>query len=747
MTARSAKIELEIKIQEEDEPPTDPEMDAVAHWFEGEVDPALEEEFQFETCLGLELHPLKDEAKKLYQIAAQGDWNKVCKICEENWLLDVQITKLGGTVLHIAAYYKQENNFELLLLQLVPGSLLATYCLKKKDYKGNTPLHYAASVGSERMCYHIINMTAPITVLNVRNHEGETPLFLAALHGHKDAFLYLNRVCGPEKDYCIRRNGDTILHCAISEEHYELSLIILHRYKELVNLGNKKGLTPLHLLANKPSAFKSSSDLRWFENIIYHSFIITDGKELIWQADEQDSEGPQVTDGGRPSFDEAPIQHPLNYRTCFDLANLVYEAVSSICALKYPRSERDIEIQLPIRRPQIFRAPPNYGTYFSFVILVLKAVLFILEPSELARKVRKMKVRHAWSILIMKELLKNASIFQFSPGHERLKNTHEKDKKIKEEHIDPPPPEAILIAAKNGIIEMVEETLKSYPVAMNEVDEKQKNIVLLAVEHKQPRVYELLLSLKQDKKLEDNLFYEVDCDGNSALHLAARKANFNWPVPGDASQMQWEIRWYEYIKDTMQRRALLVNKDGQTPDEVFTENHKELVERGRNWLSHTSEACSVVAGLFVSSTFSTATSVLDGVVVDKFNKASKIFAGASFVSFYSSLIAVVMFLSILTSGCRERDFRHALPWKLLLGLTAFYLSIASTLISYTTGHFFIFRTELTFVSSTSYIVTLMLVTLFSMAVFPLFFHLMWATLKKVPQRKYRVNVPHWLLED
>ena len=118
------------------------------------------------------------------------------------------------------------------------------------------------------------------------------------------------------------------------------------------------------------------------------------------------------------------------------------------------------------------------------------------------------------------------------------------DKKIKEEHIDPPP-EAILIAAKNGIIEMVKETLENYPEAMNEVDEKQKNIVLLTVEYKQPHVYELLLLLKQRNKLEENLFYEVDSDGNSALHLAARKANFNWPVPGDASQMQWEIRWYE----------------------------------------------------------------------------------------------------------------------------------------------------------------------------------------------------------
>ena len=95
----------------------------------------------------------------------------------------------------------------------------------------------------------------------------------------------------------------------------------------------------------------------------------------------------------------------------------------------------------------------------------------------------------------------------------------------------------------------------------------------------------------------------------------------------------------------------------------------------------------------------------------------------------------------------ERDSCHALPWKLLLGLIAFYISTASTLVSFTTRHFFIFRNQLKFVSSTSYIVISALVTLFSMAVFPLCFHLVWATLKKVPQRKYKVSIPHWLSED
>ena len=104
----------------------------------------------------------------------------------------------------------------------------------------------------------------------------------------------------------------------------------------------------------------------------------------------------------------------------------------------------------------------------------------------------------------------------------------------------------------------------------------------------------------------------------------------------------------QYIQKSMPRRFLfLCNKKDQTPGVVFTENHVSVVEQGQSWLSSTSEACSVVAGFFVSITFSTATSVPDDVKGDKHVKASKIFAASSFVSFYTSLIAVVMFLSIL----------------------------------------------------------------------------------------------------
>ena len=117
----------------------------------------------------------------------------------------------------------------------------------------------------------------------------------------------------------------------------------------------------------------------------------------------------------------------------------------------------------------------------------------------------------------------------------------------------------ILIAAKNGITEMIMKILESYPVAVYDVDKDKKNIVLVAVENKQPHVYELLLSMKKNQKIiQESVFFEVDCERNSVLHLAAKKGDFNWPVPGAASQMQWDIKWYEVRpKSTKLKSAFL----------------------------------------------------------------------------------------------------------------------------------------------------------------------------------------------
>ena len=101
----------------------------------------------------------------------------------------------------------------------------------------------------------------------------------------------------------------------------------------------------------------------------------------------------------------------------------------------------------------------------------------------------------------------------------------------------------VLIAAKNGITEIVEKILERFPVAIHDMNEHKKNIVLLAVENRQPHVYQLLL---QKNIMKESVFRRVDDEGNSALHLAAKLVEHKpWLIPGAALQMQWEIKWHE----------------------------------------------------------------------------------------------------------------------------------------------------------------------------------------------------------
>lgn len=102
----------------------------------------------------------------------------------------------------------------------------------------------------------------------------------------------------------------------------------------------------------------------------------------------------------------------------------------------------------------------------------------------------------------------------------------------------------ILIAAKNGIKEIVDGVLDCSSMAIHDVNSDKKNAVLLAVENRHPHVYEVLL--KRASYMTDSVFGAVDKQGNSALHLAAMFSDKRpWLTPGAALQMQWEVKWFE----------------------------------------------------------------------------------------------------------------------------------------------------------------------------------------------------------
>lgn len=186
------------------------------------------------------------------------------------------------------------------------------------------------------------------------------------------------------------------------------------------------------------------------------------------------------------------------------------------------------------------------------------------------------------------------------------------------------------------------------------------------------------------------------------------------------------------------------NRRNETPKDIFTKTHKELVKSGGEWLTKTSESCSVVAALIATVAFATSATVpggfhSDGQPILENHPAFDVFAFSSLIALCCSITAVVMFLSILTSRYQEQDFGRDLPRKLILGLTSLFMSIFSILVSFSAGHYFVLKDELQDLALPVYAVTCLPVTLFALAQFPLYFDLVWASFKKVPQRSYRAT--------
>ncbi|GMN55947.1 hypothetical protein TIFTF001_025061 [Ficus carica] len=403
-------------------------------------------------------------------------------------------------------------------------------------------------------------------------------------------------------------------------------------------------------------------------------------------------------------------------------------------------------------------------------------------PQEDIKKIQKSKEKHVWAVQVLNELLKHSTMYF---GNEELRliqrskdqtkgnfhdnfdddDSRDKDNSDEEFYRDnisesskiseqpsyytniseaagnevcsrketKPNDTPILLAAKYGIAEMVEKILEHFPVAIYDVDKDSKTVLLMAVEKRNLQVYKILIKRYFRK---DYVFHKMDEKGNNALHYAAMydEEIKPWPVPGAALQMQWEIKWHEFVENTMPPRLYLrTNKDGQTPKEMFSHTHKDLVKAGGKWLTSTATSCSVVATLIATVAFASSADAPGGTDnksgkpnLEK-NPTFELFAISSLIALCFSVTSLIMFLAILTSRHQEKDFGETLPRKILFGLTSLFVSIASMLVTFCAGHFLVFENKFKYAALPVYAVTLLPLCLFAAAQFPLYFDLLMAT--------------------
>ncbi|KAI9082918.1 hypothetical protein K1719_035061 [Acacia pycnantha] len=446
---------------------------------------------------------------------------------------------------------EEDYNSPLLLPSRDENDYHIKLVLGAEDDEGN-PLHLAASMGNVEMCKKISGVD-PLLIAK-RNNASETPLFMAALHGHIKPFLWL--YCGymgipgvssTDIAHCIKRdNGDTILHCALEGGHIDVAIEIVLLYKshlkEMVLMHNQNGLSPIHLLAVLPSAFQSTH------------------------------------------IPTLPLVAQLLYYNRFQGFPDDY----SFCASRW-----DAILNL---------------------LCVLAALLLL-----------PLLVPEAGSTVV-----------------------------------DTP----LLIAAQNGITEMVEKILDYFPSNMSIVNEEGKNTVLIAAEKRQTTVYKILC---ENKNVDKSAFRQVDRDGNTSLHLAAKpEVNLNKRT----TTMVEEYKWFEFVKNSLDFELReKYNNGGKTADDIFIDSYGDQVSRDREWLNQTSEACSVASTLVASMAFANVT-----VNFDEKNNFS-------LVALSLSLTSTISFLAILASRSESLKFWRYVPFMLHIAIFAMFGSIVSLWIS------------------------------------------------------------------
>ncbi|WCJ41354.1 Ankyrin repeat family protein [Euphorbia peplus] len=289
---------------------------------------------------------------------------------------------------------------------------------------------------------------------------------------------------------------------------------------------------------------------------------------------------------------------------------------------------------------------------------------------------------------------------------------------------------ATLLAAEFGSYEFVRESINSNPRMVFFKTTVGRNLFHIAIMHRQEDIFNLLYQMGV---LSSFTTSEIDQFDNNMLHLAGKLAPSN-KISGAALQIQRELQWFKEVEKLVQPAYKETeNGEGKTPRMVFTEEHKDLLEKGENWMKDTAISCATVAALIVTVMFAAAFTVPGGNSGDRGipillkDTSFLIFAISDALGLVSSSTSLLMFLGILTSRCAEDDFLRALPMRMSIGLITLFFSIASMLASFCAAFYLVMFETVSWIAVPIGLVACVPVTLFALLQFPLLVEITYST--------------------
>ncbi|KAI3701572.1 hypothetical protein L6452_26754 [Arctium lappa] len=593
----------------------------------------------------------KERNFQLLNATVEGRWWEAESILKNDKQAAMEaITNDGSTMLHLAVGTGQNDFVQELLNFIDDGKEI-----EKKNSDGRTALHIAAIVGNTAAVQLLVNKRKEL--LGMADHKLCVPLLSAYQNVKLDTFVNLLKATGIKQHtpsgfyYGDLGSAASVLVTLIFTKQYDLAISWISESPELVTIDDQ---VLMAIAKNFPS------DLGFSEALIYPC-LNNVSRKLV----------------KRCFF----LFH--SYKYLYAIARDILWAKKKSKPTYYSWLFPEIVIILLVPAAMLY---PIYQLICLFILVLFYPllVLYFLMWKILAiiggpiKRIDKKKRDCIKAKKILNLVCDN--IDKLSSGSANRCYSR-----------------PILEAACQGAHEVVNEILLRSPKAIDSLSKNGHNIIQLAVINRSEKVYNCICNFVERKDLSIK-----DSSNNNILHLAGRLApSFVLSrTAGAALQLQRELQWSKEVEKFMSPTELVEkNINVETPEMVFTREHKVLMKEGENWMKTTAESCSITAALITTIVFAAAITVpggndqQTGIPLFRNDIGFTIFAVSDAISLFSSSTALLVFLSILTARFSEQDFLVSLPRRLIIGLCTLFLSTIAMIVAFSAVLFLVFCDE------------------------------------------------------
>ncbi|XP_050134518.1 uncharacterized protein LOC126610479 isoform X7 [Malus sylvestris] len=620
-----------------------------------------------------------------------------CLVAKNKKLLGIADGR-GSTPIDIAAEHDQCDIVEE-LVQLMTEEQLET-----KNDDGATALTIAAAKDLKIVkCLVAKNKK----LLGIAHGRGRTPIVIAAEHDRWDIVEELVQLMTEEQLETTNNSGQTALTIAAAK-NIKIVECLVAKNNKLLRIADGDQMTPI---------LSAAKNDRW--DIVRYLYPLTRledlkpengpcGSQLVCyclQAKQFDIVSELLDRcpglGYAKGFESYPIYEFALLPSAFPSGTSLkfwQRWIYKYIHVEHAHSVSDARIN--VQNQENEQGDQRNSTFFG----LLQGLPSRLSESLGINRIRDLKLHHVRSLEILKGTCEEIK---------HLNNEEMKRYKLYE---------TVFNAVQNGIVEIVISLCNAKPellvrkrprkgpdekftfprsisrTSINQEPTFEESIFHYAVECRQEKVYSLIygagernyLATMNNSRVEKMLYH-----AGKLSPLAKEKLDC---IPGAALQMQRERQWYKEVQSMVTAPgAPPFTEYGLNAVRFFTEDHKELHEKGEKWMKDTASSYIIVSALIITIMFAAAFTVPGGnnqetgFPIFLNEKLFMVFVVSDAISLFSSVTSALMFLSILTSRYAEDDFLKSLPTKMIIGLSTLFISVATMMVAFSSAIFIMLR--------------------------------------------------------